>query len=103
MCARVDVVGPYCDHFTDATAGVEHEAQEREIAREQGGSPRIALLYADHYATPESVFAALRPAEVEALMPARGDQALALERAGFTDVELRYEEGNMALWRGTNR
>jgi hypothetical protein len=25
-----------------------------------------------------------------------------LERAGFVDVQLRYEEGNMALWSGTN-
>ena len=26
----------------------------------------------------------------------------ALERAGFVDVELCHEEGNMALWRGRN-
>ncbi len=27
---------------------------------------------------------------------------LALARAGFTDVQLHHEEGNMALWSGTN-
>lgn len=52
------------------------------------------LLYADHYLTPES--------RLPALSPPRADQPLALERAGFVDVELRHEEGNMALWRGTN-
>ncbi len=52
------------------------------------------LLYADHYLTPES--------KLPGLSPAREDQPLALERAGFVDVELRHEEGNMALWCGTN-
>lgn len=52
------------------------------------------MLYADHYLTPET--------KLPALAPAREDQPLALERAGFTDVELCYEEGAMALWRGTN-
>ena len=52
------------------------------------------LLYADHYLTPET--------KLPALSPARADQPLALERAGFVDVQLCYEEGNMALWCGTN-
>lgn len=52
------------------------------------------VLYADHYLTPETT--------LPNLAPARADQPLALERAGFVDVELRYEEGNMALWCGTN-
>jgi SAM-dependent methyltransferase len=52
------------------------------------------LLYADHYLTPET--------KLPALAPARDDQPLALARAGFTDVALRHEEGNMALWCGTN-
>jgi len=29
-------------------------------------------------------------------------QKFALQRAGFVDIQLRYEEGNMALWRETN-
>jgi hypothetical protein len=57
-------------------------------------TPGGVLLYADHYLTPETRW--------PALMPARGDQPLALEHAGFVDVELRHEEGNMALWCGTN-
>lgn len=57
-------------------------------------APGGVLLYADHYLTPETKW--------PALMPARADQPLALERAGFVDVELRHDEGNMALWRGTN-
>lgn len=56
-------------------------------------APGGVLLYADHYLTPET--------RLPALVPARGDQPLALERAGFVDVELCYEEGHMALWRGT--
>lgn len=56
--------------------------------------PGGAVLYADHYLTPETRF--------PALVAARADQPLALERAGFVDVELCHEEGNMALWRGTN-
>ncbi|HEX3761863.1 MAG TPA: class I SAM-dependent methyltransferase [Kofleriaceae bacterium] len=52
------------------------------------------LLYADHYLTPETKW--------PALSPARADQPLALERAGFIDVQLRHEEGAMALWCGTN-
>ena len=57
-------------------------------------TPSGVLLYADHYLTSET--------KLPALMPARTDQPLALARAGFVDVELCYEEGNMALWRGTN-
>jgi SAM-dependent methyltransferase len=57
-------------------------------------APGGVLLYADHYLTPETRW--------PALAPARADQPLALERAGFVDVELRHEEGNMALWCGTN-
>lgn len=52
------------------------------------------LLYADHYLTPET--------KLPGLAPARDDQPLALERAGYVDIELRHEEGNMALWRGLN-
>jgi cyclopropane fatty-acyl-phospholipid synthase-like methyltransferase len=52
------------------------------------------VLYADHYLTADT--------KLPALAPSRDDQPLALERAGFIDVELRYEEGNMALWCGTN-
>jgi SAM-dependent methyltransferase len=55
--------------------------------------PGGILLYADHYLTPET--------KLPALAPARDDQPLALERAGFVDVQLQYEEGNMALWAGT--
>jgi SAM-dependent methyltransferase len=51
------------------------------------------LLYADHYLTPET--------KLPALAPARDEQPLALERAGYAEIELRYEEGNMALWCGT--
>jgi SAM-dependent methyltransferase len=57
-------------------------------------APGGVLLYADHYLTPET--------KLPALSPERADQPLALERAGFVDVEPRYEEGNMALWSGTN-
>jgi SAM-dependent methyltransferase len=57
-------------------------------------APGGLMLYADHYLTPES--------RLPALAPARDDQPLALERAGFVDVQLRHEEGNMALWCGTN-
>lgn len=57
-------------------------------------APGGVMLYADHYLTPDS--------KLPALAPARADQPLALERAGYVDVELRHEEGNMALWRGTN-
>jgi SAM-dependent methyltransferase len=57
-------------------------------------APGGVLLYADHYLTPDR--------KLPALVPARADQPLALERAGFIDVELRHEEGNMALWCGTN-
>jgi SAM-dependent methyltransferase len=57
-------------------------------------APGGVLLYADHYLTPET--------RLPALVPARADQPIALERAGFVEVELVYEEGNMALWRGTN-
>jgi SAM-dependent methyltransferase len=57
-------------------------------------APGGVLLYADHYLTAET--------KLPALMPARAEQPLALERAGFVDVQLRHEEGNMALWCGTN-
>ena len=57
-------------------------------------APGGILLYADHYLTPETTLAAL--------FAARADQRLALERAGFVDVQLRHEEGNMALWYGAN-
>lgn len=56
-------------------------------------APGGVLLYADHYLTPET--------KLPALVPARADQPLVLERAGFVDVRLVYEEGNMALWCGT--
>jgi len=52
------------------------------------------LLYADGYLTPET--------KLPGLCPTRDEQPLALERAGFVAVELRHEEGNMALWSGTN-
>jgi SAM-dependent methyltransferase len=58
-------------------------------------SPGGVLLYADHYLTPET--------KLPALSPARDEQPLALERAGFVNVELVYEEANMALWCGTNQ
>jgi SAM-dependent methyltransferase len=57
-------------------------------------APGGVLLYADHYLTPQT--------KLPALSPARADQPLALEHAGFVDVQLLHEEGNMALWRGTN-
>lgn len=57
-------------------------------------APGGLLLYADHYLTPDT--------GLPALFPARADQPLALERAGFVDVELRHEASHMALWRGTN-
>lgn len=57
-------------------------------------APGGVLLYADHYLTSET--------KLPALAPARADQPRSLERAGFVDVELRHEEGNMALWCGTN-
>jgi SAM-dependent methyltransferase len=57
-------------------------------------APGGMLLYADHYLTPET--------KLPALVPARDDQPRALERAGFGDIELRHEEGNMALWSATN-
>jgi SAM-dependent methyltransferase len=56
-------------------------------------APGGLVLYADHYLTPETRF--------PALVPTRAEQPLTLERAGFVDVQLCYEEGNMALWRGT--
>lgn len=57
-------------------------------------APGGILLYADHYLTPET--------KLPALAPARDDQPRALERAGFVDVQLQYEEGNMALWAGAS-
>lgn len=58
-------------------------------------APGGVLLYADHYLTPET--------KLPALAPARDEQPLALERAGFVGIKLRYEEGNMALWCGTKQ
>lgn len=52
------------------------------------------LLDADHYLTAE--------AKLPALLPARDDQPRSLERAGFVDVQLHYEEGAMALWSARN-
>jgi SAM-dependent methyltransferase len=57
-------------------------------------APGGVLLYADHYLTSDT--------KLPALLPARADQPLALERAGFVEIDLRYEEGTMALWCGTN-
>ena len=57
-------------------------------------APGGVLLYADHYLMPDT--------KLPALLPARADQPLALERAGFVEIELCYEEGGMARWRGTN-
>ncbi len=57
-------------------------------------APGGLLLYADHYLTPQT--------RLPALSPARADQPRALERAGFVDVQLCHEEGNMALWCGTH-
>ena len=57
-------------------------------------APGGVVLYADHYLTPET--------KLPALLPPRDEQPRALERAGFVDVQLCYEEGSMALWRGTN-
>jgi SAM-dependent methyltransferase len=57
-------------------------------------TPGGMLLYADHYLMPDT--------KLPALLVAREDQPRALERAGFVDIELRYEEGTMGLWRGTN-
>lgn len=57
-------------------------------------APGGVLLYADHYLTPDS--------KLPGLSPARDDQPLALTHAGFVDVHLRHDEGNMALWSGTN-
>jgi SAM-dependent methyltransferase len=57
-------------------------------------APGGVLLYADHYLTPET--------KLPALAPEREAQPAALASAGFVDVQLRYEEANMALWSGTN-
>jgi len=57
-------------------------------------APGGVLLYADHYLTPDT--------KLPALTPARDEQPLALAYAGFVDVQLRHEEGNMALWCGVN-
>jgi SAM-dependent methyltransferase len=57
-------------------------------------APGGVVLYADHYLTPET--------KLRALAPAREDQPIALERAGFGDVRLVHDEGNMALWSGTS-
>ena len=57
-------------------------------------APGGVLLYADGYLTPDT--------KLPALFPTRDEQPLALERAGFVEVGLRYEEATMALWSGTN-
>jgi SAM-dependent methyltransferase len=54
--------------------------------------PGGLLLYADHYLTPET--------KLPALLPTRDDQPLALERAGFVDVQRLHDEGTMALLSG---
>jgi SAM-dependent methyltransferase len=95
--AWTDDLGPFDAIVTLQAA---HETRHKrhlvpllERARTVVG-PGGVLLYADHYLTPET--------KLPALAPARADQSRALERAGFVDVQLRYEEGNMALWFGTN-
>lgn len=55
-------------------------------------TPGGMLLYADHYLTPAT--------SIPALFPERADQPLALQRAGFVDIQLHHEEGHMALWSG---
>jgi len=57
-------------------------------------APGGVVLYADHYLT-RYVFPDSDPLQLSRVQ-------LALERAGFVDVQLRHEEGNMALWCGTN-
>ncbi len=56
--------------------------------------PGGLLLYCDGYMTPETT---LRGLSFE-----REDQPRALERAGFVDVQLLHDEGNLALYRAVN-
>jgi SAM-dependent methyltransferase len=57
-------------------------------------APGCVLLYADHYLTPDT--------KLPALAPARAEQPLALARAGYVEIRLHHDEGNMALWSGRN-
>ncbi|MBV8762340.1 MAG: class I SAM-dependent methyltransferase [Deltaproteobacteria bacterium] len=58
-------------------------------------APGGVLLYCDGYLVdPE--------AKLAALVLERGDQPRVLERAGFVDVRLLHDEGNLALYRATN-
>lgn len=53
-------------------------------------APGGVLLYADHYLTAGT--------KLRDLYLARDDQGRALTSAGFTNVGLRHDEGNIALW-----
>lgn len=57
-------------------------------------APGGLMLYCDHYLTPEN--------KLPALSLERADQPLALQRAGFSDVQRLYDEGNMALYSAVN-
>jgi hypothetical protein len=51
---------------------------------------------------PRSACSSTPESRLPALLPLRADQPLALEQAGFADVQLCHDEGTMALWCGTN-
>ena len=55
--------------------------------------PGGLLLYCDSYVVPD--------AKIPALFLERDDQPGVLERAGFVDVQLLHDEGNLALYRAT--
>jgi SAM-dependent methyltransferase len=57
-------------------------------------APGGLLLYCDGYLHPD--------AKLPALVFDRSDQPRVLERAGFVDVRLLHDEGNLALYRATN-
>ena len=57
--------------------------------------PGGLLLYCDGYLSPDT--------KLPALCLERDEQPRVLERAGFVDVRLLHDEGNMALYRATNR
>lgn len=57
--------------------------------------PGGLLLYCDGYLFPDS--------KLPALSLERDDQPRVLERAGFVDVQLLHDEGNLALYRAINR
>jgi SAM-dependent methyltransferase len=57
-------------------------------------APDGLMLYCDGYLTSE--------AKLPALVLDRDDQPCALERAGFLDVRLLHDEGNMALYSARN-